>query len=121
MANRQAVTVSFDPFSSASPAYAATLPLFVVIFVVLILGVHGRRHRRLDAARANGGARARQLDGDVRALHDEMDDDPPPLRHDRAAAAAAGARRCAASRRRCLDALPVPLCGGAEKAARTRP
>ena len=28
VANRQMVTVSFDPFSSASPAYAATLPLF---------------------------------------------------------------------------------------------
>ena len=30
VANRQTVTVSFDPFSSASPAYAATLPLFVI-------------------------------------------------------------------------------------------
>jgi len=39
VANRQTVTVSFDPFSSTSPAYAATLPLFAVIFVVLILGV----------------------------------------------------------------------------------
>jgi uncharacterized integral membrane protein len=39
VANRQAVTVSFDPLSSAAPAYAATLPLFVLLFVVLILGV----------------------------------------------------------------------------------
>ena len=39
VANRQWVTVSFDPFSSASPAYAATMPLFVLIFIVLILGV----------------------------------------------------------------------------------
>ncbi len=39
VANRQAVTVSFDPFSSIDPAYAATLPLFAVIFAVLILGV----------------------------------------------------------------------------------
>ncbi len=39
VANRQTVTVSFDPFSVASPAYAATLPLFAVIFVVLIMGV----------------------------------------------------------------------------------
>ena len=37
--NRQTVTVSFDPFSAASPAYAATLPLFAVIFAVLIFGV----------------------------------------------------------------------------------
>ena len=39
VANRQAVTVSFDPLSSASPAYVVTLPLFAVIFVVLIFGV----------------------------------------------------------------------------------
>src|SRR5579884_2302539 len=39
VANRQAVTVSFDPFSSAAPAYATTLPLFALIFIVLIFGV----------------------------------------------------------------------------------
>ncbi len=40
VANRQLVTVSFDPFSSTSPAYAAaTLPLFIMIFVLVILGV----------------------------------------------------------------------------------
>ena len=39
VANRQSVTVSFDPLSSTSPAYAATLPLFVLIFVLMILGV----------------------------------------------------------------------------------
>jgi uncharacterized integral membrane protein len=39
VANRQLVTVSFDPFSSVSPAYATTLPLFAIVFVVLILGV----------------------------------------------------------------------------------
>ncbi|HZL63121.1 MAG TPA: LapA family protein [Pseudolabrys sp.] len=72
VANRQAVTVSFDPFSSASPAYAATLPLFAIIFAVLILGVliggiaawiGQRKWRRA----------ARRLDGEVRALHDEME------------------------------------------------
>jgi uncharacterized integral membrane protein len=39
VANRQAVTVSFDPFTAVSPAYAATLPLFAVIFAGLIVGV----------------------------------------------------------------------------------
>ena len=39
VANRQWVTLSFDPFSSTSPAFAATMPLFVLIFIVLILGV----------------------------------------------------------------------------------
>ena len=39
VANRQIVTVSFDPFDAAQPAYAASLPLFVLIFVLIILGV----------------------------------------------------------------------------------
>ena len=72
VANRQSVTVSFDPFSSASPAYAATVPLFVLIFALLILGVlvggvaawirQGKWRRT-----------ARRLDGEVRTLHQEMD------------------------------------------------
>jgi uncharacterized integral membrane protein len=72
VANRQAVTVSFDPFSAVSPAYAATLPLFAIIFAALILGVliggiaawirQGKWRRA-----------ARRLDGEVRALHQEMD------------------------------------------------
>jgi uncharacterized integral membrane protein len=39
VANRQIVTVSFDPFSSSNPAYSSTLPLFILIFVLVILGV----------------------------------------------------------------------------------
>ena len=39
VANRQIVSVSFDPFDQAHPAYALTLPLFAVVFVLLILGV----------------------------------------------------------------------------------
>ena len=72
VANRQSVTVSFDPFSSTSPAYAATLPLFAIVFAVLILGVlvggfaawlrQGKWRRS-----------ARRLNGEVRALHDEME------------------------------------------------
>ena len=72
VANRQTVTVSLDPFSATSPAYAATLPLFAVIFAVLIFGViiggiaawigqHKWRHA------------ARRLDGEVRALQQEID------------------------------------------------
>ncbi|HEY5217741.1 MAG TPA: LapA family protein [Pseudolabrys sp.] len=92
VANRQAVTVSFDPFSTTSPAYAATLPLFVLLFVVLILGViiggiaawiRQSKWRRV----------ARQLDADVRALHDELETisrrfgapEPAPLPRDPAA------------------------------------
>ena len=82
VANRQTVTVSFDPFSSASPAYAATLPLFVVIFVVLILGV---MVGGIAAWIRQGKWRraARRLDGEVRALHQRDGRHPPPLWHGR--------------------------------------
>ena len=72
VANRQTVTVSFDPFSSSAPAYSLTLPLFAVIFVVLILGVivggfaawlvQGKWRRR-----------ARKSEAELRALHQEVD------------------------------------------------
>jgi uncharacterized integral membrane protein len=72
VANRQAVTVSFDPFSAASPAYSATLPLFAVVFAVLILGV---LIGGIAAWLRQGKWRraARRLDGEVRALHDELE------------------------------------------------
>jgi uncharacterized integral membrane protein len=39
LANRQIVTVSFDPFDQADPALALALPLYQLIFLLLILGV----------------------------------------------------------------------------------
>lgn len=39
VANRQEVTVSFDPFSVTEPAAAKTLPLFALIIFSLIVGV----------------------------------------------------------------------------------
>jgi len=39
VANRHLVTVSFDPFNSTTPTVAVTLPLFVVIIAVAMLGV----------------------------------------------------------------------------------
>lgn len=39
VANRQVVTVSFDPFDAVQPAYAASLPLFVLILILVIFGV----------------------------------------------------------------------------------
>jgi uncharacterized integral membrane protein len=84
VANRQMVTVSFDPFSSASPAYAATLPLFVLIFILLIVGVivggvaawigqakWRRGHRRLDDE-------VRQLRNEVDTIEARMMMPPPP-------------------------------------------
>ena len=71
VANRQVVTLSFDPFDTASPAYAVAVPLFVLIFVLVVLGVllggvaawlrQGRWRRA-----------ARRLDGQMRRLNDEV-------------------------------------------------
>jgi uncharacterized integral membrane protein len=85
VANRQSVTVSFDPFSSTAPAYAVTLPLFVVIFILLIVGVivgGVAAWMRQGAWRRS----ARRLDAQVRALHGEIDamrTRPPPEPEDR--------------------------------------
>src|SRR4026208_534351 len=72
VANRQSVTVSFDPFSTTSPAYAVTLPLFGLLVVLVIGGL-----LLAGAVAVLGHARwrraARRLDADVRALHQELD------------------------------------------------
>jgi uncharacterized integral membrane protein len=39
VANREIVTVSFDPFNAAQPAASISVPLFVLIFALVILGV----------------------------------------------------------------------------------
>jgi uncharacterized integral membrane protein len=39
VANRDPVTVSFDPFSATNPAFAVALPLYLLGFIVLIAGV----------------------------------------------------------------------------------
>ena len=39
VANRGIVTVTFDPFSSANPAFALTMPMFILIFVLVGIGV----------------------------------------------------------------------------------
>lgn len=39
VANRHVVTLSFDPFNSADPSVGVSLPLFVVIIAVAVLGV----------------------------------------------------------------------------------
>jgi uncharacterized integral membrane protein len=85
VANRQTVTVSFDPFSSTQPAYATTLPLFVLIFLLVILGVIiGGIATWLGQYKWRRSAR--RLDAEVRQLHEEMDavrrrfaaSEPPP-------------------------------------------
>ncbi|EHQ99604.1 lipopolysaccharide assembly protein LapA domain-containing protein [Bradyrhizobium sp. WSM471] len=66
VANRQFVTVSFDPFVSNDPSLSVTLPLFLLLIVVAALGVivggcavwFGQRHWRRAARRHDADARA---------------------------------------------------------------
>ena len=39
VANRHLVTVSFDPFNTTAPALSFAIPLFVLLFAVLVVGV----------------------------------------------------------------------------------
>ena len=76
VANRHFVTVSFDPFNSTDPSIAVTLPLFVVIIAVAILGVvaggsatwfRQRRWRRLARQHEADARQARAQLADLRA------------------------------------------------------
>ncbi|MET4045003.1 lipopolysaccharide assembly protein LapA domain-containing protein [Bradyrhizobium sp. RT6a] len=76
VANRQFVTVSFDPFVSNDPSFSVTLPLFLLLIVVAALGVlaggcavwFGQRHWRRAARRHDSDARAARSElADLRA------------------------------------------------------
>ena len=73
VANRHLVTVSFDPFNSATPLVAVQLPLFVVIIAVAMLGVAAGgmatwfRQGRWRRA-------ARQSEADARRARAQLDD-----------------------------------------------
>ena len=74
VANRHWVTVSFDPFNSTDPAIQVSLPLFVLIIVVAILGVIAGgsatwfRQRRWRRAARQHEADARQARAEVADL-----------------------------------------------------
>src|SRR6476469_8099896 len=74
VANRHLVTVSFDPFNSVNPSVAVSLPLFVVIIAVAILGVAAGgsatwfRQRRWRRTARQHEADARQARAEVDAL-----------------------------------------------------
>ena len=83
VANREIITVSFDPFDSKNPAVAFKMPLFILIFVLVGIGglVGGiaawlRQHK--------WRARARRAEADVRRLRTELEAErslaaaPPP-------------------------------------------
>src|SRR5215467_2496059 len=67
VANRHLVTVSFDPFNSATPTVAVTLPLFAVIIAVAMLGALAGgmatwfRQGRFRRAARQSEAEARQM------------------------------------------------------------
>jgi hypothetical protein len=60
LANRAPVTLSFDPLPGGDSGYALTMPLFLLIFLVFLLGVaigglavRGRRPRTPSARPLN--------------------------------------------------------------------
>jgi heme/copper-type cytochrome/quinol oxidase subunit 1 len=83
VANREIITVAFDPFNSANPAYAVRMPLFILIFVLVGLGVLiGGSAAWLKQHKWR--VRARRAEADVRRLRTELDAErslaraPPP-------------------------------------------
>ncbi len=95
VANRHLVTLSFDPFNSSYPTVAVTLPLFVIIIAVAILGVVAgstatwfRQHHWRRAAR--------QFEAEARAARAQLAD----------------WRAGAAAPRGDLQRLPAPMHGG---------
>jgi len=76
VANREIITVSFDPFDSAHPAFALKMPLFILIFALVALGVLVggiaawlRQHK--------WRARARRAEAEARDLRGRLDTQQP--------------------------------------------
>ena len=89
VANREIVTLSFDPFDSVQPAFAVRMPLFILIFVLVGLGalIGGvaawlKQHKwRVRARRAEAEARElrNRLDAErpARSVPAPLDPAPP--------------------------------------------
>ncbi len=88
VANREIVTVTFDPFGGKDPAFALRAPLFVLLFVFVIAGViiggvaswlsqrkWRRAARRLEKELAAARAEAERLRQELAA----REAPPPPL------------------------------------------
>ena len=79
VANRQIVTISFDPFDASQPAYSMTLPLFVIIFLLVMLGVliggtaAWLRQSRWRAAARRAAAQNRELNAEVAMLRRRLE------------------------------------------------
>jgi hypothetical protein len=85
VANRGPAVFSIDPFGSASPALSITVPLFVLLFAALALGIivggiatwfgQGKWRRAARAERAN----AARLKTEAESLRDRLASLPTPL------------------------------------------
>lgn len=76
VANREIATVSFDPFDSAQPAFAVRMPLFILIFVLVGLGVLiGGVAAWLKQHKWR--ARARRAEAEARDLRARLDTERP--------------------------------------------
>jgi uncharacterized integral membrane protein len=79
VANRQAVTISFDPFDASHPAYSMTLPLFVLFFLLVIFGVLiGGIAAWMRQSRWRSAARNRALDAELTTLRRRVEAEERP-------------------------------------------
>lgn len=85
IANRHPVTFSLDPFNAAAPAWSVALPLFVLLFAALALGLviggiatwfGQRKWRRAARSERNNAA---QLKREAESLRQRIAAAAPPL------------------------------------------
>ncbi len=83
VANRQFVTISFDPFDTENPAFAFKSPLFILIFALVAAGsVMGGISTWIGQRKWR--ARARRADREIRALHEQLAERKWPPENQRA-------------------------------------
>jgi uncharacterized integral membrane protein len=72
VANRELITVSFDPFDTTRPAFALKMPLFALVFVLVGLGVVvGGVAAWLRQSKWRG--RARRAEAEAKRLREQLD------------------------------------------------
>ena len=78
VANREVISVSFDPFDTAQPAFALKMPLFMLIFALVTLGVVvGGIAAWLRQQKWR--TRARRAEAEARDLRARLDSQPSRL------------------------------------------
>ena len=71
VANRQLVTISFDPFDTENPDFAFKSPLFILIFALIAAGsIIGGISTWIGQRKWR--ARARRAEKEARALHEQL-------------------------------------------------